>query len=73
MDTYGTGTVQDNVIQDAIERVFDLTPGGIIASLDLRKPVYEATSAYGHFGNVTGDTRTWEQTNMVEALKDAIQ
>ena len=73
VDTYGTGTVQDNVIQDAIERVFDLTPGGIIASLDLRKPVYEATSAYGHFGNVTGDTRTWEQTNMVEALKDAIQ
>lgn len=73
VDTFGTGSVQDNVIQDAIAQVFDLTPAGIINRLDLRKPVYEATSAYGHFGNVTGETRTWEQTDMVDALRAAIQ
>lgn len=73
VDTYGTGTCPDNVIRDAIEQVFDLTPGGIITRLDLRKPVYKGTSAYGHFGNVTGETRTWEQTDMVDALRAAIQ
>ena len=73
VDTYGTGTCPDNVIQDAIEQVFDLTPGGIITRLDLRKPVYKGTSAYGHFGNVTGETRTWEQTDMVDALRAAVQ
>ena len=73
VDTFGTGKYSDGRICDAIEKVFDLTPQGIINRLDLRKPVYKATSAYGHFGNVTGDTRTWEQTDMVEALKAAIQ
>lgn len=73
VDTFGTGKYSEASICDAIEKVFDLTPQGIINRLDLRKPVYKATSAYGHFGNVTGDTRTWEQTDMVEALKAAIQ
>lgn len=73
VDTFGTGKYSDGRICDAIEKVFDLTPQGIINRLDLRKPVYKATSAYGHFGTVTGDTRTWEQTDMVEALKAAIQ
>lgn len=73
VDTYGTGTCFDYVIQDAVEQVFDLTPGGIINRLDLRKPVYEGTSAYGHFGNVTGEARTWEQLDMVDALKIATQ
>lgn len=72
-DTSETGRYSDDSIRDAIKKVFDLTPQGIIKRLDLRKPVYKATSAYGHFGTVTGDTRTWEQTDAVEALRAAIQ
>ena len=73
VDTSETGRYSDDSIRDAIKKVFDLTPQGIIKRLDLRKPVYMATSAYGHFGTVTGDTRTWEQTDAVEALRAAIQ
>ena len=73
VDTAETGRYSDDSIRDAIKKVFDLTPQGIIKRLDLRKPVYKATSAYGHFGIVTGDTRTWEQTDAVEALRAAIQ
>ena len=73
VDTSETGRYSDDGIRDAIKKVFDLTPQGIIKRLDLRKPVYKATSAYGHFGTVTGDTRTWEQTDAVEALRAAIQ
>lgn len=73
VDTAETGQYSDDSIRDAIKKVFDLTPQGIIKRLDLRKPVYKATSAYGHFGTVTGDTRTWEQTDAVEALRAAIQ
>jgi S-adenosylmethionine synthetase len=50
VDTFGTGVVPDVAITRAIREVFDLTPAGIISSLDLRKPIYTATSAYGHFG-----------------------
>jgi S-adenosylmethionine synthetase len=50
VDTFGTGVVPDTAITHAIREVFDLTPAGIISSLDLRKPIYSATSAYGHFG-----------------------
>ena len=73
VDTAETGQYSDDSIRDAIKKVFDLTPQGIIKRIDLRKPVYKATSAYGHFGTVTGDTRTWEQTDAVEALRAAIQ
>lgn len=73
VDTAETGQYSDDSIRDAIKKVFDLTPQGIIKRLDLRKPVYKATSAYGHFGTVTGETRTWEQTDAVEALRAAIQ
>lgn len=73
VDTSETGRYSDDSIRDAIKKVFDLTPQGIIKRLDLRKPVYKATSAYGHFGTVTGDTRTWERTDAVEALRAAIQ
>ena len=73
VDTSETGRYSDDSIRDAIKKVFDLTPQGIIKRLDLRKPVYKATSAYGHFGTVTGDTRTWEQTDAVETLRAAIQ
>ena len=73
VDTSETGRYSDDSIRDAIKKVFDLTPQGIIKRLDLRTPVYKATSAYGHFGTVAGDTRTWEQTDAVEALRAAIQ
>ena len=73
VDTYGTGKYSENKICDAIEAVYDLTPRGIINWLDLRKPVYKNTSAYGHFGNVIGEERTWEKTDTAEKLLDAIK
>ncbi len=73
VDTYGTSKYSEKAICDAIEKVYDLTPAGIINWLDLRKPIYKETSAYGHFGNVTGVERTWEQLNTVEHLKAEIQ
>ena len=73
VDTYGTGKYAENKICDAIEAVYDLTPRGIINWLDLRKPVYKNTSAYGHFGNVIGEERTWEKTDTAEKLLEAIK
>ena len=73
VDTYGTGKYAENKICDAIEAVYDLTPRGIINWLDLRKPVYQNTSAYGHFGNVIGEERTWEKTDTAEKLLEAIK
>jgi S-adenosylmethionine synthetase len=83
VDTFGTGTVPDVRITEAVEQVFDLTPKGIIDALDLRKPIYRATAAYGHFGrapetveNGTGASKTlftWERTDRVDALRDALR
>ena len=73
VDTFGTGKYSDVRICNAVEEVFDLTPQGIINRLDLRKPIYRDTAAYGHFGSVRGEERSWEKTDMVEALKEAIQ
>ena len=73
VDTYGTGKYAENKICDAIEAVYDLTPRGITNWLDLRKPVYKNTSAYGHFGNVIGEERTWEKTDTAEKLLEAIK
>ena len=73
VDTYGTGKYAEDKICDAVEAVYDLTPRGIINWLDLRKPVYKNTSAYGHFGNVIGEERTWEQTDTAEKLLEAIK
>ena len=50
VDTFGTGTVPEAQIQSAVQKVFDLTPGGITTTLDLLKPIYRNTAAYGHFG-----------------------
>jgi len=72
VDMYGTGKYSEQVICDAVEKVFDLTPAGIINRLKLRSPIYSNTAAYGHFGDVTGDERAWEKTDMVDALKEAI-
>ena len=83
VDTFGTGTVPDARITEAVERVFDLTPKGIIDALDLRKPIYRSTAAYGHFGrapetveNGTGASKTlfsWERTDRVDELRNALR
>ncbi|WP_440253965.1 methionine adenosyltransferase [Catenibacterium faecis] len=68
VDTYGTGKVADEVILDAIKKEFDLTPQGIINTLDLLNPIYGPTAAYGHFGR-TDVEFPWEKSNKVEDLK----
>lgn len=68
VDTYGTGKVADELILDAIKKEFDLTPQGIINTLDLLNPIYGPTAAYGHFGR-TDVEFPWEKLNKVEDLK----
>ena len=70
VDTFGTGVVEDAVLQDAIVEVFDLRPAAIIRDLDLLRPIYKQTSAYGHFGRELPDF-TWESTERAELLKKA--
>ena len=65
VDTFGTGTVDEGVITRAVQQVFDLRPGAIIRDLDLRRPIFEKTAAYGHFGRNDPDF-TWEATNRVD-------
>ena len=72
VNTFGTGVITDEEIQAAVTEIFDFTPGGIIRDLDLRKPVFAATSAYGHFGRPDADF-TWERTNKAEELKNAVR
>jgi S-adenosylmethionine synthetase len=69
VDSFGTGKVPDARIAEAVRKVFALDPAGIIASLDLKKPIYRKTAAYGHFGR---DSFSWEKTDRVEALKKAV-
>jgi S-adenosylmethionine synthetase len=69
VETFGTASAPEPEIEKAVEAVFDLTPGGIIEHLDLRKPIYQATAAYGHFGR---DGFSWEKTDKVDALKKQI-
>jgi S-adenosylmethionine synthetase len=69
-NTFGTGKVPEQVIVEAIEKTYDLTPRGIIATLNLRRPIYRQTAAYGHFGR-TGAEFTWESTESAAALKRA--
>ena len=71
VDTQGTGSVDDELIEKAVEKVFDLRPGAIIRDLDLRRPIYEKTAAYGHFGRDDKDF-TWEATNRTDELKAAV-
>jgi len=70
VDTFGTGVVEDGVLQDAVTEVFDLRPAAIIRDLDLLRPIYAQTSAYGHFGREIADF-TWESTGRAEQLKKA--
>ena len=71
VDTFGTGTVADEKIVQAVEKVFDLTPAAIIRDLDLRKPIYRQLAAYGHMGREDLDVK-WENTDRAEALKAAV-
>ena len=71
VDTHGTGKYPDDEIAAAVEKVFDFTPAGIIKTLDLRRPIYRKTAAYGHFGRSDKDF-TWEKTDKIDALKKAI-
>ena len=89
VETFGTGVVPDTVITRAVREVFDLTPKGIITALDLRTPIYSATTAYGHFGRTPSQVRhidvttgkpsrlyntfTWERTNKAKELKAAVR
>lgn len=70
VDTFGTGKVSDFAISEAVKEVFDCSPAGIIKTLDLLKPVYSKTASYGHFGR---NEFTWEKTDKVEELKNAIK
>ena len=70
VDTFGTGTMDSNRLEELVRTHFSLTPAGIIESLDLRRPIYKQTAAYGHFGR-TGKDFTWEQTDKAEMLKTA--
>ena len=71
VDTFGTGTVADDKIEAAVEKVFDLRPAAIIRDLDLRKPIYRPLAAYGHMGREELGVR-WENTDRVDALKAAL-
>jgi S-adenosylmethionine synthetase len=82
VDTFGTGSVDETEIMKAVTKVFDLTPKGIIAALDLRKPIYGPTAAYGHFGREPEKAErygkkvslfNWERTNKVADLKRALR
>ena len=70
VDTFGTGQVEDFAIAQAVKEVFDCTPAGIIKTLDLKKPIYQTTAAYGHFGR---SEFSWEKTDKVDQLKKAIK
>ena len=69
IDTFGTGKISEEKISELVEKVFDLTPSGIIRTLDLRRPIYKQTAAYGHFGRTDVDL-SWEKTDKAEILKE---
>jgi S-adenosylmethionine synthetase len=80
VDTFGTNTVPESAIMKAVEKVFDLTPRGIITALDLRKPIFQETAAYGHFGRTPRSGKvgkipvtyfSWERTDKVKELRKA--
>ena len=71
VDTFGTGTVSDAALEAAVDKVFDLRPTAIINRLDLRRPIYRQTAAYGHFGRPELDL-PWEKTDMADAIKQAL-
>ncbi len=71
VETYGSAKVPDEVINKALRKVMDLTPAGIIKHLDLRKPIFRRTAAYGHFGRDDVEF-TWERTDLADALRKSV-
>ncbi len=71
VSTHGTGAVSDDKLAEAVKKVFDLRPSAIISSLDLRKPIYRQTAAYGHMGREDLEL-PWERTDKTEAIKEAV-
>jgi S-adenosylmethionine synthetase len=71
VETFGTAEADPLRIATAVRDVFDLRPGAILRDLELRRPIFSATAAYGHFGR-EGDNFTWERTDRVEALRSAL-
>ncbi|MBB5056475.1 S-adenosylmethionine synthetase [Granulicella aggregans] len=69
VDTFGTGKVDDDVLETLVRKNFSLTPKGIMETLDLRRPIFKATAAYGHFGR-EGEGFTWEKTDKAAALAE---
>jgi len=72
VETFGTATVDPEAIATAVREVFDLRPGAIIDHLELRRPIYKRTAAYGHFGRTDADGFTWERLDRVGALQSAL-
>ena len=71
VDTHGTGRVDEDKLSEAVRDNFELTPNGIIETLDLRRPIFKATAKFGHFGR-TNDEFTWEKTDKADALLSAL-
>ncbi|MDR2105815.1 MAG: methionine adenosyltransferase [Coriobacteriales bacterium] len=71
VDTFGTGSADEGLIAQAVRDVFDLRPAAIIDTLDLRRPIFRLTAAYGHFGRELPEF-TWEKTDRIDALKQAV-
>jgi S-adenosylmethionine synthetase len=71
VETFGTHTVAPDAIVAAVNATFDLRPAAIIRDLDLKRPIYLRTAAYGHFGR-TGDTFTWERLSRLDAFRAAL-
>jgi len=72
VETFGTETVAVDKIEAAVRDVFDLRPGAILDALDLRRPIYSPTAAYGHFGRTPDDSFTWERTDRVDDVRSAL-
>jgi len=71
VDTHGTGRVDEDKLSEVVRKNFELTPKGIIETLDLRRPIFKATAKFGHFGR-TNDEFTWEKTDKADALLNAL-
>jgi len=71
IDTHGTGKVDEDKLSEAVRKNFELTPKGIIETLDLRRPIFKETARFGHFGR-TGENFTWEKTDKADALLGAL-
>ena len=71
VETFGTAKVEEAQIVEAVKQVFDLRPGAIVRDLDLRRPIYQKTAAYGHFGRPDPDF-TWESTSRAKDLQSAL-